>query len=314
MLRFRSRRARPALEFLETRLQLSSTLPANTIGTGQGDVVKPRGISSAAVTVGQENITPHRAATLFGIFVSPTDSGMLNPRIVAVEGSNGRKLPLRSGRPLHDGANHRVAAFVQVSRPGPLTVLVTGVGHTTGSYQVEVTLAGDVNGDGVVNLADLQAFAPTFESVRGEPLYNAAADFNQNRRINLFDAQALLQNLTPLTPDIPLSVHLSLKPGDQAPLPTSKNSGGQTYKQNVTIVGHATPGSLVITDSEGQNYSFIGKAYATDSAGFFAVPTQNKEGLNNNDILILDPFKHQVIHDFPIFWIPFAAPSSRFNS
>ena len=37
----RSRRARPDLEVLETRLQLSATLPANSIGTSAGIVLQP---------------------------------------------------------------------------------------------------------------------------------------------------------------------------------------------------------------------------------------------------------------------------------
>ena len=81
----------------------------------------------------------------------------------------------------------------------------------------------------------------------------------------------------------------------------------------VTILGHTTPGSLVITDNNTsrlpggtQAYKFTGPAYATDANGFFSITTTNTQGLNNNDFLILDPFGHQMIIDFPIFWIPYA--------
>jgi hypothetical protein len=203
------------------------------------------------------------------------------------------------------------AAFVKVDQAGPLTVLVTGQGHSTGAFQAIVTLAGDVDGNGSVNLADLAAFAPTYEATRGTSGYRPSADFNQNGIINLYDAKALMHNMPPLSPDVPLQAAVSLLPADQAQYPASKNSGGSTFKKNVTIVGHTTPGSLVITDSSKQDYSFTGSAVATSAKGDFQVETANAEGINNNDFLILDPFGRQLVRDFPVFWISFAKPGSR---
>jgi len=174
-------------------------------------------------------------------------------------------------------------------------------------------LAGDVNGDGTVNFADLQAFSSSYMSQLGSPKYNPAADFNQNGVINLYDAKALLHNMAPLTPDLPLTARLTLAPQDQIHYSGPTNLGGDTFQQVVTILGHTTPGSLVITDNNtsrlaggAQAYKFTGPAVATDANGFFSITTTNTEGLNNNDFLILDPFGHQMIIDFPIFWIPYA--------
>ena len=109
-----------------------------------------------------KNLTPQKHATIFGIFVQPSESSGLHPRIVAVRESNGQKLALQPGRPFGGKYDHQTAAFVKVNSPGPLTVRVAGTGRTTGSYNLDVTLAGDINGDGVVNLADLDLFAPTY--------------------------------------------------------------------------------------------------------------------------------------------------------
>jgi hypothetical protein len=312
MPRTDSRRHWPQLERLEGRRAPSAALPANTIGTGSGIVIRPGAIAHAAVTVAPRNLTPGKHSTLFGIFVSPAAASNLAPRIVAVEQGDGRKLPLKQGRPFIAGRDSgEAAAFVKVDRPGPLTVLVTGQHASAGSFNDVTTLAGDVNGDGTVNLSDLALFAPTYASTSAQANYNPAADFNQNGVVNLYDAKALEHNMTALGPEEPLRAVVNLLPADQATYPASKNSGGSTFHKDVTIVGHTTAGSLVITDSKAEDYSFTGKAVATGAGGDFSVASQNSSGVNNNDILILDPFGHQLIRSFPVFWIPFAAPGSK---
>jgi hypothetical protein len=274
-------------------------------------VAHPGETSAATVTVAPANLTVGKPSTLFGIFVRPTTGSQLATRIVGVVESGGRRLPLKQGRPFIAGrADGQAAAFVKVDQAGPVTILVGGQHHSTGSYQAYATLAGDVNGNGTVNLADVQAFAPTYQTRPDSPQFNAAADFNQNGLIDINDAKALMQNVTPLTPDIPLQAVVNLLPANQAHFPATKISGGSTIRKTVTIVGRTTPGSLVLTDSKSSNYSFTGQAVATNADGFFEVKVRNKEGINNNDFLILDPFHHQLVRDFPIFWISFAAPGS----
>jgi hypothetical protein len=306
------RKSHPRLESLEDRLELSASLPANAIGASAGSVTRPGGTGSAAVTVAPKNLTPNKPSTIFGIFVRPTAGSGLYPRIVAVEQGDGQKETLRRGRPFVLGrGGDQAAAFVRVNLAGPLTVLVAGEHGSTGSFEYYATLAGDVNGDGAVNLADLQLFAPTYASHAGQPNYNLAADFNQNGVINLYDAKVLEHNMTALTPNQVLQAAVNLSPFDQAHYAASKNSGGSTFKKDVTIVGHTTPLSIVIEDTKAQDYSFGGAAVATDAKGIFHVNSTNKAGVNNNDLLILDPFGHPLIRSFPVFWIPFAAPGSK---
>ena len=197
-----------------------------------------------------ENITPQKHGTIFGVFVQPTSGSLLQPQIVAVRGSTGKALPVTYGRPFRSGVSDEAVAFFKDSAAGPVTIGVTGAHGSTGSYQVETTLAGDVNGDGTVNFADLQAFAPSYMSQQGEPNYNPAADFNLNGVINLYDAKALLHNMAPLTPDLPLTARLTLAPQDQIHYSGPTVSGAATFKPRVTILGHTTPGSLVITDNK----------------------------------------------------------------
>ena len=308
----RRRDNRPSLERLECRLQLSAAIPANSIGTSVGTVTAPGQVTAASVTVAPKNLTQGKSSTLFAIFVQPEPGSSVAPRIVAVEQTNGQPLALKQGRPFVAGRDSgQASAFVKLSQPGPLTILVTGLHRTTGSYQVDTTLVGDVNGDGMVTQADLQPFASAYESVPGAPNYNLAADFNHDGIVNQIDAKALMQNMPPLAPKVPLQLVMNLLPADQAHFAASKNSGGSTFKQNVTIEGHTMPGSIVLEDNSNGFFKWDGGAVATDANGNFSVNETNTTGVNTYNFLIIDPFGRQLIRSYPVFWIPFAAPGSK---
>jgi Dockerin type I domain len=303
---------RPELESLEARLQLSAAVPANSIGTSSRNVAAAGDVTATSVTIAPMNLTQGKSSTLFGIFVAPEPGSSLAPRIVAVEGSNGQRLSLKQGRPYVAGRdNGQAAAFVKVSQPGTLTILVSGRHHSTGTYETDTTLVGDINGDGTVNLADLQPFAEAYETTPGNPKYNLAADFNQDGLVNQVDAQALMENMPPLTPKVPLQLVMNLLPADQAHYGAPKNSGGSTFKKDITIEGHTIPGSIVLEDDSNGFYKWDGGAIATDANGNFSVTETNTEGVNTYNFLVIDPFGRQLIRSYPVFWIPFAAPGSK---
>jgi hypothetical protein len=310
----RPRDSRPDLERLEGRLQLSAAIPANSIGTSLGTITAPGQVTAASVTVAPKNLTQGKSSTLFGIFVQPEPGSSVAPQIVGVVGSNGRPRSVKQGRPYVAGRDSgQASAFVKVSQPGPLTILVTGQNRSTGSYLVDTTLVGDVNGDGMVTLADLQPFASAYETVPGDPNYNLAADFNHDGIVNQIDAKALMQNMSPLAPNVPLQLVMNLLPADQVHFAASQNSGGSTFQENITIVGHTIPGSIVLEDNSTGYYKLDGSAIATDANGNFSVNETNTQGVNAYNFLIIDPYGRQLIRSYPVFWIPFAAPGSKLN-
>jgi Dockerin type I domain len=308
-----ARYRRPLVERLERRLQLSLTPPANAIGTAVGDLAAPGQVAETTVTVAPTNLPPGKSATLFGVFVEPEAGSPIRPRIVAVEDSAGDRLPLKEGRPYVAGKGLGTAsAFVQVSRPGTLAILVAGEDRTTGSYRTFTTLVGDVNGDGTVNLADLEAFASAYDTSVGQAKYNSAADFNLDGIVNQVDAKAFEQNMPPQVPrSVPLSLIMNLAPADQVHYAASKNSGGSTMKKVVTIEGHTEPGSIVLEDSAAGYYKWDGGAVATNAQGNFSVKEANTDGVNTYNFLIIDPYGRQLIRSYPVFWIPYAAPRSK---
>ena len=317
-------RSRPRLEPLETRLPLSISPSANTFGISPpanaidvslGNLTRPGAIATTSVTLAPQNITPHKHATTFAVFVTPTATSGLNPRIVAVK-EGGRTLPIQFGRPYRPQdagqATDQAVAFFKADHAGSVSIVVAGQKQTTGSYTVLTTLPGDVNGDGQVNLADLAPFAEAYGSSPGDPNYNPAADSNGNGLINLFDAKALEYNMTPVAPNGPLNAIINLAPADQAHYPATQNSGGDTLKKHVQIVGATMPGSIVI-EIRLSNLTTPNTAIATNAKGFFTVSSTNGQGVNTTNFLIIDPYGRQLVRSYPVFWIPFAAPHSKYQ-
>jgi hypothetical protein len=230
---------------------------------------------------------------------------------------NGKTLPLQLARSFTPGqagaATDQSVAFFETGQPGTVTILVSGRGLSSGQYTVETTLVGDVNGDGTINLADVEPFAKSYVESLGDKDYSPAADYNQNGIVNLYDALAMERNMTPLTKPGGGWASVNLAPNDAANFPGSKNSGGRTFHENVTIDGYTTPGSVVLVDSSGGLYTFGSQALATDANGFFSVPAKNTQGINNFQFKILDSFGHQYIRDYPVFWIPYAVPNSKYH-
>jgi hypothetical protein len=321
----RHRRRRPGLERLEARLALSLppsaptfglTPPANTLDLALGNATRPGSPSATTVTISPRNITPGKATTEFAVFVKPYGDSGIVPKIVGVE-ENGKELPAQHGRtytPTRAGQpTDQSAVFFETGEPGTVTILVSGRGLSTGAYTVETTLLGDVNGDGVVNLADEQAFAPAYVSKPRDREYNPAADYNRNGIINLYDALAMEANMTPLTKPAGGWAAINLVPNEQIHYPGPKNSGGTTFDKSITIDGHTTPGSIVLVDSTAGDYRFASEAVSTDANGFFSVPAVNTQGVNTYNFKILDPFGHQDIRSFPVYWIPYAVPRSKYQ-
>lgn len=296
-MKSRRRQCSPKLERIEDRVLLS------TIGTRSGTVAQPHALSTTSVDVAARSLTPTRRTTIIGVSARPTTGSGVHPKIVSTTGAGGAALPLLRITPY--GPRHRYPArsFTKVAQAGALATSVTGKHATTGDYTATTELPGDLNGDGVVNLLDLDLFAPHYGSEIGEHGYLAAADFNHNGRIGQNDARFILRNMGPLSPKIPLQLDLRLAPGEQIRYDGTQISGAATLKKDITILGHTTPGSVVFQDRDLSNYTFGAKAIATDAKGNFTLHVENTKGLNNYLFMVVDPYNQQTIRMYPVFWV-----------
>ncbi|GAC1473261.1 MAG: hypothetical protein NVSMB9_21580 [Isosphaeraceae bacterium] len=165
---------------------------------------------------------------------------------------------------------------------------------------------GDVNGDGRLTLADEQALVAAYLTRVGDPKYNPAADLNHNGQVGQSDARLLLRRLAPLIPRMPLNLTVALASEDQARGPLPKNSGGITHHKQVTVVGHTTPGAFIFTGTGTVDLKLHTGAAAADSHGNFSVPVTLSDGINQFDLLAVDPYGHHKLRAFPIYWLDFA--------
>ena len=302
-------RRRPTLDVLEDRVVLTAAA-SNTLGVGLGTVAAPRELADVSFPVSARNIGGRTSIEL-GVSITTTAGSALQPTAVAAYGPNGQRLKVAPGAPFVPGGHDADLLYVIDGTPGPVTIAVTGKNGTTGAFQVEGYLPGDVNGDGQVTAADETAFVKVYGATTRAPDYNPLADANRNGQIGQDDGKLLLRNLTVPGPQVPLFITTSLSPSQLAAAGHSQTSGGVTYDETVTIHGKTVPGSIVFTDSSAGNYKFTGKPLVADAQGNFQVTVKNTSGINNNDFLVIDPELQQKIFDYPIYWSAYAAPGSK---
>ncbi|WP_406695832.1 hypothetical protein V5E97_33020 [Singulisphaera sp. Ch08] len=301
---------RPLVETCEPRVAMNADVPSNTLGVVQGEVQAPQTTAEVSVPVSARNIN-RRHSIIIGESVRPEEGSSLIPAVTHARGASGEPLAVRQGIQAGRNRHKPTHAYVRTGQAGTVTTGVTGRAGTTGGFQLRATLPGDVDGDGQVTLSDQKAFLDTYLSRARNAKYLPSADANQNGQVGHGDAKFLLRNIKPLTPKVPLSVFLTLAPEDAAKGPTPKTSGGKTHHQDVTILGHTTPGTFIFTDSGLGDFSFRGEVIAADAQGNFAIKVRNKEGLTNYNFLAIDPYGQQVTRVYPVYWLDFAASGSK---
>jgi hypothetical protein len=66
--------------------------------------------------------------------------------------------------------------------------------------KVKVRILGDVNGDGVVDMADVSLVIDAFMSYPGHPLWNPDADFNRDDSVDMVDISVVVENFNKICP------------------------------------------------------------------------------------------------------------------
>ena len=115
---------------------MSGTFQGNTLSIVSTAVVAPKAVASVQTVISPQNLAGDRASTIFGLNVVPASGSGVNPRIVAVLGSDGKPLPLNRGQLFKPGGYGMTNAFFRDSVPGPITVEITGADGSTGAAAV----------------------------------------------------------------------------------------------------------------------------------------------------------------------------------
>jgi hypothetical protein len=173
--------------------------------------------------------------------------------------------------------------------PSPITPGPPGVGTDSGT------------------LAALEAFSKAYGSRIGQLNYVFAFDLNRNGQIGQDDARLLLRALPPVSPNTGLTLNVTLAPGDKVLHPHVFNSGGVTYNRDPLILGHTLPGALIFTGSGTLDWKLRGPVLVADANGNFSFRLQQADGINQLDMLAVDPYGHQFPLSYPIYWLGFGA-------
>lgn len=86
---------------------------------------------------------------------------------------------------LSDGNTYTFTAWIQDA---------AGVRVGQGMFTMELPIPGDINGDGEVGAADFSILASAYDSVDGDPNWNAAADINGDGEVGAADFSILAAN------------------------------------------------------------------------------------------------------------------------
>jgi YD repeat-containing protein len=130
--------------------------------------------------------------------IKPTAVGELLVR-VSVRATSGTlqpalpQIPGLTPRSTFVGAGHADALFA-ISRESLYHVAVSGAAGTAGNFELQVSVAGDINADGVIDGTDSQLMAAAQGSHTGDAGYVFAADLDGNGVINATDTQVLARN------------------------------------------------------------------------------------------------------------------------
>lgn len=88
----------------------------------------------------------------------------------------------------------RADALFAIDRAGLYQIAFRGTPSTSGDYQFELSIAGDINGDGLVDGLDSQLLAAVQGTSEGQPSYVLAADLDGSGTIDRTDSQILIRN------------------------------------------------------------------------------------------------------------------------
>jgi hypothetical protein len=176
--------------------------------------------------------------------------------------------------------------------------------HVSTSAQVQSMAAATTVPSGGT-IAVLDEFAKAYLTRVGQPNYNPVFDLNHDGQIGQGDARLLLHSLPPVSRDIPLTITVTLAPQDKARGHVPQNSGGVTHNQNPTILGHTTPGAIIFTGTGTLDLKLRGPVLVADAHGNFSYTDHLTDGINQLDFQAVDPYGHQTLRAFPIYWLDF---------
>ncbi|QDV86444.1 tRNA nuclease WapA precursor [Stieleria magnilauensis] len=266
------------MQALEPRIVLDAD-PGNVFAHLYGEIERPSGSYEIPFQINSDTFLSARGTQVLGFKVDSGESGSLDPASAKIRHSNGTYLALNfSDDDLSPGTSSLVVAELV---PGDYTLEIRSQNETSGAFDVSVFLAGDLNGDGAVQISDRYDLIRLLRSRS----YRVEADVNLDGLLTSFDTAHLLRNYGVSTSIEPLALAAGLDPGAQQTLP---DGTPVTALDAQRVSGLTNPGANIGVDFDAD--PTIDVNLLVDATGEFSTPVTLTEGPNRISVYATDSF------------------------
>ncbi len=190
-----------------------------------------------------------------------------------------------------------VVALFQIDEPGLYVISVAGAtASTSGKYALNVTVAGDLNGDGNVDGNDSALLATALGSTAGSTNYGLAVDINGDGKVDQQDEVILASDygFTATTATVPTTPPANPVFNLDVSSDTAPAGDAMTTDATVNLVGTTDPNVTVTLEPTGATtksnpnglFAFLGVSLS-DGANSFTVVATNSTGASSQYTKIL---------------------------
>ncbi|WP_145279729.1 dockerin type I domain-containing protein [Tautonia plasticadhaerens] len=237
----RPRRALVCIEPLESRALLSTVMAP--FASFRGRIDGPRG-APIEVRAGPGDFgLAAGGRVILRVEARAAGDGTLDPGATRVESPTPGGAWTLTRRA--DAPGGSAGVTVASVRPGALRLRPAAEGGTSGDFELDVSLAGDVDGDGRVDRPDLLAIRGAPGRPPSSPGEAGGADVNGDGRVGLLDLLIASRNFGATTDLRPLEDSAGIDPA------ADPDGDGRVDADEVDLVGRTAPGASVRLDLGG---------------------------------------------------------------
>ena len=281
----------PRIEQLEDRRLLFAS---HVIAQLDGNLTNAAPVQQVPFALSSNDFNLSGSKTVLGFQVQRT-SGALDPAAVQILNSAGNPVAARLVTPnlpanSQSLANARSLVVAELAY-GNYTLRVGADQSTRGGFQVNVFLAGDLNGDQSVDLnRDATGVRNLLGAAAGSPNYKIEADANLDGIITSFDYTQARDNLNDTTRIKPIS---SITLG-VVPTPVVLPNGNLATNANSVTIQGITQSLVGVSLETGSDSSFDNGSTTSNVSGNYAFPTVPLQvGANTLRVRAKDGFGQQ---------------------
>lgn len=295
----RRRASRIGVESLEGRALLTGSM-GSTFAIVPGTIDKAGGTSSFSFTIDPSHFTmPQSGKIVIGIDVATPTGSKLVPNLVDVTDSQGHHVQGTKharytpglARTATSFGNQTSAILTSLSlepgnKPATYTVTVKGERNSQGNFLLGFYLAGDANGDGIVNQGDVAAVQQVLGKRATSTNYSFDADVNRDGQINRADLKVVRSNSGAMT---------TINPSITANLDPASDTGLQdriTAERTVHFTGTTSPGATVAFTNTNTNGAPT--TTTADSTGNYSIMVNLGDGSNTFQVQSTDAFGQKI--------------------